>query len=47
MSPEGNIPFDLTRVQRLFLASHRVYHPLPYEKQNLETASKNAISSTP
>ena len=46
MSSEGNIPFDLPRVQSLFHALHRVYHLSLYKKLNLETALQNAISST-
>ena len=45
MSPEGNIPHDLTKVQRLFHALHRVYHLSLDERPNLETASNKAISS--
>ena len=46
MFPKGNIPFDLTRVQRLFHTLHQVCHLSLYEKLNLETALYNAISST-
>ena len=46
MSSEGNMPFDLTRVQRMCHALKRVSHLSLYKKLNLEKALHNAISST-
>ena len=43
---EGNIPFHLTRIQRLFLLClMSSWHLSHYEKQYLEIASNNTINS--
>ena len=47
ISPKGNIPFDLTRIQRSLHALHKVCYLSLYKKQNFEAASYNAISSAP